>query len=78
MENTMILTLELTAEQEARLRQKANAIGVEPADYLIRTIDEARPEESLADRLARKGILGGVTGTPREDGRPWSQIEGFD
>ena len=36
----MTLTIELTPEQETRLREKARVIGVEPAEYLIRTIEE--------------------------------------
>ena len=52
----MTLTLELTPKQEARIRAEAQAIGLEPADYVLRLIDLAPtgrqgllPGESLLD-----------------------------
>ena len=36
----MTLTLELTPEQEVRLWEKARAIGLDPAGYLMRAIEE--------------------------------------
>lgn len=81
----MAITLELTSEQEAKLREKARADGLEPAEYLARLIDapaEAtkglRPGATLHDALTRIGVLGAFESRPREDGRSWSEIEGFE
>lgn len=60
------------------MQEKARALGVDPAEYLLRMIDEAPSGESLGERLKRKGILGGVAGKPRAAGRPWSEVEGFE
>jgi len=80
----MTLTIELTTEQEARLLEKARAIGLEPAAYLIRTIEASEPKpgllpgETLLDAARRAGAVGAVIGTPRADGRQWSEIEGYE
>ncbi|HEY3330231.1 MAG TPA: hypothetical protein VGK19_09445 [Capsulimonadaceae bacterium] len=74
----MTLTLELTSEQETKLRDKAAKIGLDPEGYILQIIDDVPTVESSAKRLQRLGILGGVAGNPRQDGRPWSEIEGFE
>lgn len=74
----MILTLELTPEQEAKLKDKAHAVGVEPAEYVISLLDEPNLGETTGERLRRLGILGGASGKPRPDGRAWSEVEGFE
>ena len=74
----MTITLELTQEQEGRLIQQAQALGLPPQEYLRRLIDEPQLAESVGARLKRLGILGGFSGAPRTDGKPWSEIEGFE
>jgi hypothetical protein len=81
----MTLTLELTVEQEALLWEKARAIGVDPAEYLIRTIDglPAEPKgllpgETLLDAFSRLGAVGAVEGKARPGGRAWSEGEGLE
>jgi hypothetical protein len=81
----MTIILELTPEQETKVRDSARAIGAEPAEYLTRLIDQAPappagllPGESLLDALKRIGVVGAFKSTPRPDGRPWSEVEGFD
>jgi hypothetical protein len=81
----MTITLELTPEQEAKLRDNARAAGAEPAEYLSRLLDQAPPVatgllpgESLLDALKRVGYIGSFASTPRADGRPWSEVEGFE
>ena len=75
----MTVTLELTAEEEAKLQAKAARAGVAPAEYLRMLID-TEPSETpsfpdMASYLRDAGVLGAVTGTPRSDGRAWSEIE---
>jgi len=75
----MTITLELTADQELRLQERARALGLAPQEYLIRSIDGPSPAyESLGDRLRRLGALGAFESMPRPDGRPWSEVEGFE
>ena len=89
----MTITLELTPEQEATLKAKARESGVEPAEVLLRLLDETRTagldafstekgsqlrRETTGERLRRLGVLGGAAGKPRADGRPWSEVEGFE
>ena len=74
----MTITLELTPEQEADIQARAVAACVDPAEFVLRLIDDTRRPESITDRLARIGVLGGVAGKPRPDGRAWSEIEGYE
>ena len=76
----MTLTLDLTPEQEAKIRNVAQSIGVELAEYLIRVIDNGVGDtkskgEDMVAHLRTIGVIGAVKGTPRADGRPWSEIE---
>jgi len=72
----MTIVLELTPEEEARLRQRSSRIGITPEEYLRRTLApkprKAVPKRSLADRMA--DVLGqpelGRGGTSN-----WSEIE---
>lgn len=81
----MTLKLELTEEQEIRLRERARAEGVEPEEFLMRVIDVVtpstkglRPGESVLDALKRVGYVGSFKGVKRADGKAWSEIEGFE
>jgi hypothetical protein len=81
----MTISLELTSEREAILNEKARTVGIEPAEYILRLIDEAPvpdrgllPGESLLDAIHRAGAGGVVDGTPRTDGRAWSEIEAYE
>jgi hypothetical protein len=81
----MTLTLELTPDREAKLQERARALGVDPAELLLRLIDDLpkhpdgpRPGESLLDGLKRIGVVGVVKGRPRPDGKAWSQCEDFE
>ena len=79
----MTITLELTMEQEGRLSRRATALGYDPIEYLLCVINELPDDthsngESLGDRLERLGVLGAFEGKPRADGRPWSEIEGYE
>jgi hypothetical protein len=79
----MTITLNLTPEQEARLAARAQAAGVsDPTEYLLKLIDTPEANGAngfsstdMADHLRSIGVLGAVEGTPRSDGRPWSEIE---
>lgn len=71
----MTITLELTPDEEARLRKKSRRAGLTPEEYIRRSlIPKGRQERprSLADRMA--DVLG-----PPELGRAgtsnWSEIE---
>lgn len=81
----MALTLELTKEQAAKLERQARVVGIKPAEYVLRLIDDLPeppkgllPGESVLDAAKRLGAAGVVQGTPRADGRAWSEVEGFD
>lgn len=81
----MTLILELTPEQEECLQRRANELGIEPAQYMLylletdrRLLDGPRPGESLLDGLKRIGVVGAFKSKPRADGRPWSEIEGYE
>lgn len=81
----MTLTIELTPEQEAKLRGNARATGMEPTEYIVRLIDGAPiakqgllPGKSLLDGLRRIGVVGAFRSEPRPDGRAWSDVEGFE
>ena len=71
----MTLILELTTEQESRLREKAQHAGLDPEGYLRRLIDMPEaPTTTLAESL--KDFVGVIDGTPGPgDGRAWSEIE---
>lgn len=75
----MTLTLELTPEQEAKLKELAQAAGEDPSRYALRLIDSSltpgSPHADMAAHLRKIGVLGAVKGEPRADGRPWSEIE---
>ena len=76
----MTITIDLTEEQETRLKARTKAAGMnDPAEYLRRVIDgeptDAPPYSDMAAYLRKAGVLGAVKGTPRVDGRPWSEIE---
>jgi len=72
----MTIILELTPEEEARLRQRSSRIGVTPEEYLRRSLApkqrKVEPKRSLADRMAE--VLGqpelGRGGTSH-----WSEVE---
>ena len=72
----MTRTLELSPEQEAKLLEKAKAAGKKPADYVLDIIEQIEKPERFSDHLRRIGVLGSVKGTPRSDGKPWSEVEG--
>jgi hypothetical protein len=75
----MTLTLELTPEQEKRLETGAATHGFDTNSYVLYLLfrESPPPNEgvSLAKRLAQHGVLGAIEGTPRADGRSWSEIE---
>ena len=74
----MTLTIELTSEQEARIQAQAQAVGVDPAAFVLRLIDEVSslpPTRDMAAHLRAIGVIGAVKGAPRADGRAWSEIE---
>lgn len=72
----MTITLELTTQEEERLRRLAARIGVTPEEYLRRSLApkprKAERQRTLADRMAE--VLG-----PPELGRGgtsnWSEVE---
>jgi hypothetical protein len=82
----MTLILELTPEQEAKLAEHVRATGGTPAECVARMIDEAPPPapkallpgETLLDALSRVGFANASELDSRADGRPWSEVEGFD
>lgn len=47
----MTIAVELTPEQKANLDSKARADGIEPAEYIVRLIDQAVPADTLVGRL---------------------------
>ena len=81
----MTITLELTPDQEARVEAKARAFGIQPSAVVLRLIDDMPseshgllPGESLLDGLKRIGVVAAYKSKPRADGRPWSEIEGYE
>lgn len=81
----MPLTIELTAEQSAKLERLAQANGVKPAEYVARLVDDfpeapqgLLPGETLLDACKRLGFAGAFDFEPRADGREWSEVEGLD
>ena len=78
----MTLILQLTPEQEEQLAADAARLGIDTETYALNRLFPDTPtaaaRESLADRLRRHGLLGAVEGTPRADGRNWSEVEGFE
>ena len=79
----MTITLELTSEQEERLSRHAATLGYDAKEYLVCVINELPADrhskgETLGDRLERLGVLGAFESKPRPDGRPWSEIEGYE
>ena len=51
----MALTIDLTAEEEARLREEASRQGVEPEELVVRAVKNLIPPEpsDIQTRLAR-------------------------
>lgn len=81
----MAIVLDLTPEQEERLQERARAHGEEPAQYVLRLLAEdpgasegSREGESVLDGLKRIGVVDAFKSKPRSDGRPWSEIEGYE
>jgi len=81
----MTITLELTPDQEARIEARARALGIDPAEYLLRMVDDLPsphkgllPGETLLDGMKRIGVVAAYTSKPRADGRAWSECEGFE
>ena len=72
----MTITLELSAEEEAELRQQATRLGISPEDFLRRAILSERRSvlsvPTLADRMAE--ILGPPDFGQNGDSN-WSEIE---
>ena len=72
----MTIILELTPEEEARLKKRSSRIGLTPEDYLRRSVApkhrKTEVKRSLADRMAE--VLGqpelGRGGTSN-----WSEVE---
>jgi len=58
-----------------QLVEQATLTEAEPEVTQRSTETEQRPDENFSDYLERIGIRGAVEGKPREDGRPWSEIE---
>ena len=80
----MTLTIDLTPEQEAALRHKAELAGLDISEYAVKLIEEGSyapqndPEtpKSLLESLTELGVIGMVKGTSGPgDGRAWSEIE---
>ena len=81
----MTLTLDLTPEQEAKLKARAEAAGLPPEQFMTQLLEAAPatgpgllPGETVLDAARRAGFADAFEFPPRSDGRAWSEVEGFD
>jgi len=49
----MTLTIELTSEQEARLRDQADRAGLDPGDFVLQLIDRAPAKQEVRTDVAK-------------------------
>lgn len=68
------LNLPLTREQDSRLRQDAQAVGMSPTDYALRRLLAEEEPLGLFTAMASEDVLAGIWDTPEED-EAWQHLQ---
>ena len=70
----MTLELPLTPEQERRLQNDADAVGLSPTEYVLRRLFADEEDLGLLTALASENALSGIWDTPEED-EAWQHLQ---